>query len=196
MKIALLIATSVATPAALAASAGAPITVQKPVVTYGEQVTLSGTVASGQAGQPLVVLSKEYGEKSFGALALLTTGSGGSWSTRVQPTIRTQYEAMSGAEQAGPVAVEVKPRVTLARRHGGFVVRVVSNASYQRHYVLLQRRTRHGWKKIGKVLLRRQPRRFQLPLPHGVFRVRAFLPRRQAGAGYAASASAPLRVRR
>ncbi len=126
----------------------------------------------------------------------MTTRSGGRWSLNVTPAIETDYEATSLTEQAGPLTIRVRPRVTLRRRGGRFVVLAVSTASYQGRVVWLQRRTAKGWKRIAKIVLRARPRRFDVRLPRGVSRLRAYLPKSQAGAGYLAGFSAAISVRR
>jgi hypothetical protein len=168
----------------------------RPDVGFGAAVTLSGKFAHGLAEQPVVLMAKEHGEKTYSSNALLTTSSGGRWKATVSPTIETSYEASSLGEQTPPVRIGVRPRVTLARRNGRFLARVVSTASYQHRYVVLQRRGARGWKTLKRIVLSTRPRRFHVTLPRGVSRVRLWLPGSQAGAGYLPSTSETVLVRR
>jgi hypothetical protein len=183
-------------PAAAGAAWTAPPHASRPDVVFGGGLVLSGTFAHGLADQPVIVLAKQQGESAYSSTALITTKSGGRWSVSVHPTIHTSYEASSLAERTPPVEIGVRPRVTLVRTAGHFVARVLSAASYEHRFVLLQRRGAHGWKTLKRVVLRRKPRKFDVQLPHGLSRLRIFLPRSQAGAGYLSNFSRTLLVRR
>jgi hypothetical protein len=183
-------------PAAAVAASTAQPHASRPDVTFGGGVVLSGTFTHGLADQPVIVLAKQHGETAYSSTALVTTKSGGRWAVSVHPTIQTSYQATSLAERTAPVVIGVRPRVTLSRSAGRFVARVLSAASYEHRYVLLQRRGAHGWKTVQRISLRRKPRKFQVQLPHGLSRVRIFLPRSQAGAGYLPSSSRTVLVRR
>jgi hypothetical protein len=183
-------------PVGVSAAATSPVHASRASDAFGGPVTLSGTFAHGLAEEPVVVLAKEHGEKTYSSAALLTTKSGGRWSVVVRPTIETSYEATSLNDQTPPLTIGVRPKVTLGRTGRQFVARVVSTVSYEHHFVLLQRRARRGWKTLQRVVLGRTPRRFRVRLPHGLSRVRIFLPRSQAGAGYLPAFSRTVSVRR
>ncbi len=179
----------------IAGAATAPVRARPATVVFGKSVRLSGQFAHGLSGQTGNVLAKAYPERAFGSNAQVETTRGGRWSLSVAPTIQTTYAAASGSEIAPSMTVRVRPWLTLVRRGDHFFARVVSTASYERRYVLLQRRGRRGWRTLRRVELSRRPSRFDAALPHGRSLVRIFLPRSQAGRGYVASASAPVVVR-
>jgi hypothetical protein len=187
---------------ALCAASGAlaaPIanTIRAPrAVEFGTHVTIDGRFPSAPEGQPVEIRYREFGAASFATLALVSTDAYGHWRVSAQPAIGTTYEAAWLTNRAGPITVGVRPLVMLRRRRFGFVVSVRSSASYQNRYVLLQRRVGRRWKKVAKIALSRKPRRFDISLPHGRSRLRAFLPASQAGRGYLASPSAVVVVRR
>jgi len=183
-------------PAAAGSAATAPMHASRSDLVFGGSVELSGKFDHGLAGQPVVLLAKEHGETTYSSTALLATEAAGRWSVKVEPTIATSYEATSLAERTPAISVGVRPRVTLSRSRGRFVARVLSAASYERHFVLLQRRGAHRWKTVQRIVLSRRPRRFKVKLPHGRSRLRLFLPASQAGAGYLAAFSKTVLVRR
>jgi hypothetical protein len=183
-------------PAAAGSAATAPVHASRPDLVFGGSVQLSGKFDHGLADQPVVLLAKEHGDSAYSSTALLATEAGGRWSVKVTPTIATSYEATSLAERTPALSVGVRPRVTLSRSRGRFVARVLSAASYERHFVLLQRRGAHGWKPVERIILSRRPRSFAVKLPHGQSRLRLFLPHSQAGAGYLAGFSKTVLVRR
>jgi hypothetical protein len=183
-------------PAASAAAATGPLHANRPDIVFGGGVVLSGKFDHGLADQSVVLLAKQHGETSYSSVALLETKAGGRWSSTVTPTIETSYEATSLAEHTPALAIKVRPRVTLARSRGRFVARVLSAASYEGHFVLLQRRGAHGWKTMRRIKLSQRPRKFDAKLSHGLSRLRIFLPRAQAGAGYLPGFSKTVLVRR
>jgi hypothetical protein len=183
-------------PAASVAAATGPMHATRPDIVFGGGVVLSGKFDHGQADQSVVLVAKQHGEASYSSVALLATKAGGRWSLRVTPTIETSYEASSLTEQTPALTIKVRPRVTLARSRDRFVARVLSAVSYEGHFVKLQRRGAHAWKTIRRIKLSQRPRKFDVKLPHGLSRLRVFLPRAQAGAGYLPGFSKTVLVRR
>jgi hypothetical protein len=186
----------VLTPAARAAEASEPLLASRTTIVFGGEVTLFGRFTNGFADQPVILREKEYGDTAYSTLAVLTTKRGGRWRMTVTPAILTSYLASTENERSAPLDIHVRPRVSLTRNRGRFVARVVSNATYEHRFILIQRRARRGWTRIARIVLSRKPRRFNVPLPLGVSRLRAYLPRSQAGAGYVAGFSPAIVVRR
>jgi hypothetical protein len=195
MRIALIFALAV-TPLALAAEAAEPLRATPGTIVFGRKVTLFGQFTNRLSDQTVIVRARELGDPGFTTVGVTTTKSGGRWRTTVAPTIATTYRVSTVTELSAPVTVHVRPFVVLRRRGGRFFVRVVSTASYQNHFVLIQRRSGGRWATVGRVTLRHEPRRFSVTLPRGSSRVRAFLPRSQAGAGYAPGFSSTVAVRK
>jgi hypothetical protein len=186
----------VLTPVAVAAGASGPLLASRTTVVFGREVLLFGRFANGFADQAVVLRAKEFGETKYSTLAVLTTKSGGRWRMSVTPTIQTSYQVSTASERSARLEIHVRPRVSLTRSGGHFVARVVSSATYEDRYLLMQRLDLRGWKRIARIVLSRKPRRFDVKLPLGVSKVRAYLPRSQAGAGYVAGFSPTVVIRR
>jgi hypothetical protein len=131
------------------------------VVAYGGSVTLTGSLANGQAGDAVTI--SEHRLTSIGgiqvrALTTVQTAADGSFSVDVRPLIRTLYRASTGQTVSNIVSVQVRPRLSLTRigRHQ-FVARVVAARSFVGRYGLLQRwsvRT-HRWTSVRRVFFTR-----------------------------------------
>jgi hypothetical protein len=186
----------VLTPVAGAAETSEPLLASRTTIVFGGEVTLFGKFTNGFPDQPVVLRAKEHGDTAYSTLAVLATKKGGRWRTTVTPAIQTSYEANTENERSAPLDIRVRPRVSLTRNRGRFLARVVSNATYEQRFLLIQRRTQRGWTRIARIVLSRKPRRFNVHLPLGVSRLRAYLPRSQAGAGYVAGFSPAIVIRR
>ena len=67
------------------------IAASKSLMIFGDAITLSGTVASKQAGENVTITAQPTGEPT--STTQVTTTAGGDWSLQVQPRIRTTYQA-------------------------------------------------------------------------------------------------------
>jgi len=172
-------------------------------VIYGTFVTLSGLLASGHAGVHVTISSERFDQTTFGAVASVTTSTGGSWSYTAQPNARTTYEATADGGSSSPATVGVRPAVFLVRIAGGQLsTHVVAAPSFAAHVLQLQR-LEHGlwvtWKSVrlngtGKA-------NFSTSLPVGNTAVRMaigpFVPGiDQAAPGYLAGFSRPMTYHR
>ena len=166
--------------------------------TYGTQVTLSGQVSSGRAGERVEVFSKPYPGTSFVKLAEVLTVQNGAWTYPTTPQILTSYQAHWRSNVSTEVSVAVRPRVSFGRRTGWFVVTVTGERSFANRVVILQRLSRLGqWVNVRKVTLGSQSsRRFKSRMPLGTSRLRVFMTVNQAGAGYLGGMSSVLVFRR
>jgi lipoprotein-anchoring transpeptidase ErfK/SrfK len=73
-----------------------------------EVVTLSGSVASGAAGEAVTIL-----DAADAVVDTLTTAAGGEFSTDVKPEATTTYRAAWGTAVSDPVTVEVRATVSV-----------------------------------------------------------------------------------
>ena len=178
------------------AAGGGPLRASTDVIVFGHELVLFGQFTNRLPDQTVIVRAKEPGDPGYTTVSVATTGSRGRWRVRVTPTIETTYEARTVSEASAPLVIHVRPHVSLKRRQGRFVVRVVSTASYEGRFVLIQRRASGRWRAIGRVIVSAKPRRFNVALPRGSSTLRAYLPRSQAGRGYVAGVSPPIVVRR
>jgi plastocyanin len=172
------------------------------IVIFGGAITLSGAISSRQAGQTVTITVDPAGEPP--RRIEVETGTGGEWSLRAQPRIRTQYRAQWRNSTSAVFTVQVRPRVSL-RKVGrtAFAVIVVAADSFAGKQVHI-RRQRSGRNRslrtVTRVTLRENPRSetiaqrtFRLRVRRG-FRMRAFLPQSQAGANYVSSQSNLIRA--
>jgi plastocyanin len=166
--------------------------------TYGTQVTLTGQVSNGRAGERVEIFSKPYPGASFVKLAEVLTLQNGAWSFPTTPEILTSYQAHWRNNVSAEVSVAVRPRVSFGRRTGWFVVTVTGQRSFANRVVYLQRLSRLGqWINVRKVTLGSQSsRRFKSLMPVGTSRLRIFMTVNQAGAGYLGGMSSTLVFRR
>ncbi len=196
-----------AAPAALTLSA-TPGT-----VTYGGASTVAGTLSTQQAGAKVEILAQPCGQNNSHVVATLTTTTGGAFTTGLQPTLNTVYQARYKAAGAAAVlspsvTVKVRPKVSLAKlARGTFSVKVSAADSFVGKVVVFQRyvKARRKWVTVKNVTLRTAVGS-SLPLPgttvsSATFKVkiklhlsvRAVLPPAQAGTCYIAARSATIR---
>ena len=184
-------------PISLTATASATL------VVYGRTVTLSGATSSKRVGETVTIFAQPFGTAALAAVGSATTEGGGSWSFIVRPKLETVYEARwkpaATTASSSPVKVRVRPQV-LFRVKGvnGRTVTFFTKARAVRSLagktLYLQRRNAFGqWVILRRATLTATSAvTFKARLPAGRSRVRMFLPRAQAGAGYVAGISRTL----
>ena len=143
-------------------------------VVYGSSVTLSGTVASASAGDHVTVLSQPYNQAAFAGLVVIPTGTGGTWSYVVKPSVRTSYEATANGGTSSAIVVGVAPAVSLAVLSGGRPsTKVVGAVSFASHVLQLQRLSNGLWVTWKHVRLNANAEAiFATSLPKGVTQIR------------------------
>lgn len=158
-------------------------------VVYGGGTTLSGTLSSQTANEPVTLTAQATG-KGIQSIDSTQTSSNGSFSFSVSPTIRTTYQAHWRSADSSPVTVQVAPRVGFGLNGRLYIARVTSDLSYSGHYVWLQRHYGFGWRSIKRVYLGANSRAvFTVKTPRGRTMLRLFMPAGQAGSGYVAGLS-------
>jgi hypothetical protein len=168
-----------------------------PVVKYGTQVTLTGTVNSKRAGEAVTLVQLPAGQTTKEVLATLQTTTGGAFSFTVTPQIGTSYQAQwRGAESSVTVQVAPMIRFRPPSRSGYFHFYVLAGQSFAGHYVYLQRFSRLGqWISESKLVLGSRSgrlislRQVRAMVPRGRWSVRVLLTADQAGPGYLETAS-------
>jgi len=166
-------------------------------IVYGGTVTLSGSVANGQAGESVTIV--EHRLPSLGGVQVQTvstvqTAANGSFSLEVRPLIHTLYRASAGQTTSNAVSVQVRPRLQLTRIAAHrFLVRVVAARSFVGRYGLLQRWSlkRHHWTSVRRVFFTRALAASPTVVSRAVFRarlggarIRVLIPRSQTAPGY------------
>src|SRR5262249_30642390 len=161
--------------------------VSLPIIVYGQQVTLSGTVSNGQANQSVTIYQQPYPQTSFAQLTTVLTTTGGAWNLILTPSRKAlpQYRPKWNVRRRAPVGVRVRPRIRLFYRNGNFPTAVQSGASHAGRSVQAQRLSRFGqWVTLKRVRLGgKSTAVFRLTLPKGRSRIRVAMSVNQAGAG-------------
>ena len=162
------------------------LAVSQPSIVYGTKVTLTGTISSHAAGQPVTIYYRPYPQPNLIQRTTLLTAAGGAFSFLVEPQILTTYQASWSGAFATPVTVQVQPHLSLGRS-GAWLIHVSGGRSFAGRGVQLQRlNTLTGqWVTLRKVQLdARSSARVALTLPKGVNKLRLTMSVNQAGAGY------------
>jgi len=180
---------------------GAPASVTlgaaAPILVYGGQTMLTGTVSNGQGGETVTISSQKFGETASQRLATTTTGAGGGFALTVAPTILTTYVATWKNASSQVVTVQVRPKLTFQPFEGRMYAKVAGPAAYAGHFIYLQRLTPLGWISVAKYKLGPLSGRiFTLPRRCGVTTYHVYLSADQAGGGYLDGWSGTQRVRR
>ena len=167
-------------------------------VVYGGSVTLTGSVANGEAGESVTIT--EHRVPAVGGLQVQTvttvqTAADGSFSADVHPLIHTLYRASTGPTASNTVSVQVRPRLILTRIGvHRFLARVIAARSFVGRYGLLQRWNArlHYWTSVRRVFFTRA---LTITSPTVVSRatfrarfhrakIRVLIPRSQTAPGY------------
>ncbi len=152
-------------------------------VVFGKPVTLSGTLMQGATalgGQTVALSAQPAGSPLFTPLPPATTNSAGGFAAVVKPDKNTTYKAtFTGAASEPTVQVSVAYAVSLRAVRKAGKWQFTGKVAPPRHgTVLLQMKTRGGWKRFAKVTLTKKST-FKLvrTLKHGKYRFRATTPR-------------------
>jgi plastocyanin len=165
-----------------------------PIVTYGTQTTLSGTVSSGAVNESVELDQQPWGQASPTQVVIVKTGPGGTYSFNVTPSIYTTYVARWKSVASGSVVAQVAPKIRLIPGGKGYMKALVSSPTSLWHrHLYLQRLSPYGqWVNIAPLDLGQLNGRLFRPvgyLPRGVSHIRVFLTVNQAGNGLLAAHS-------
>ena len=178
-------------PPSITLGAGAPILV------YGSETTLTGTVSNGLANEPVVISGQQSGALTVQQIATVMTGVGGGFAYTVQPSILTTYTAHWKTASSQPISVQVRPKLTLMPYQGRFFAKVLSPVSYAGKTIYLQRLSSFNqWVTVAKLTLGPLSGRiFSAPRVHGLARYRVYMSQDIAGPGYLDGWSGTQKVR-
>ena len=120
---------------------------------FGDAVTLSGIASGKKAGETVTLVAQPDGEPAH-RIDVKTTNAG-AWSLRVQPRVRTEYQAAYGSVTSGKLVVAVRPRITFQKVGANrFLIVVLANRSLAGKNVDVTRFVRgSGWVSMGSVQL-------------------------------------------
>lgn len=168
-----------------------------PIVRYGDEIHIGGRVSNGRAGEQVTLFAQPYGQASFAQLTVVTTTTDGLFDFLVKPELLTAYQALWRTTRSQPVAVQVRPRLTLLPgRRGWLRTKAAAARSFAGRAVLVQRRSRFGqWVTVRKLTLGRLSGRVFRVRPSVRTTYRVFMTVNQAGPGYLESWSGTQVVR-
>jgi Plastocyanin len=172
-----------------------------PIVDYGTVVTLSGAISTGAANQSVEIDATPYGQASPIQLVVLKTGTGGTFSYAVTPSIYTTYVARWNNTASGTVLVQVAPKLRLLVGGNGYMkAALTAPISMAGKHVSLQRLSSFGqWVNLVNLTLGTLNGRLFKPalyLPKGISHIRVFLSVNQAGNGLLSAQSGTQTVKR
>ncbi|HEY8703501.1 MAG TPA: cupredoxin domain-containing protein [Gaiellaceae bacterium] len=172
-----------------------------PIVDYGTVVTLSGAISTGAANQSVEIDAQPYGQASPIQLVILKTGTGGTFSYTVTPSIYTTYVARWNNTASGTVLVQVAPKLRLLVGGNGYMkAALTAPISMAGKHVSLQRLSSFGqWVNLVNLTLGTLNGRLFKPalyLPKGISHIRVFLSVNQAGNGLLSAQSGTQTVNR
>jgi plastocyanin len=163
-----------------------------PVVKFGTQVTLSGTVSNKRTGETVTLTALPFGQTTKQVIATLQTTANGAFSFNVTPQVNTTYQAQwKGSESS--VAVQVQPVIKLpfVSNSGWFHFYVTAGESFAGRSVYLQRFTLlHTWINVRKLQLGQQSGRImslksaRSAVPRGRWSIRIYMPASEMPPGY------------
>jgi plastocyanin len=163
-----------------------------PVVKFGTQVTLSGTVSNKRTGETVTLTALPFGQTTKQVIATLQTTANGAFSFNVTPQVNTTYQAQwKGSESS--VAVQVQPLIKLpfVSHSGWFHFYVTAGQSFASRSVYLQRFTLlHTWVNVRKLQLGQQSGRImslkfaRSTVPRGRWSLRVYMPASEMPPGY------------
>ncbi len=155
-------------------------------VVFGDKVTLSGTVSTHKAGEPVTIYYQPYPQPNLIERATVLTGADGAYSFIVGPQIATNYQAAWKGAYATPTSVQVQPKVTLGRNNG-WIIHAAAGTSFSGKAVQFQRlnASTGQWVTLKKVLLNaKSSAKVLVKLPKGLNQLRVTMSVNQAGAGF------------
>jgi plastocyanin len=169
-----------------------------PVIKYGTQVTLSGTVSNKKSGETVTIAALPADQTTKQVVATLQTTTGGAFTYNITPQIATTYQAQWKGRESS-VIVQVSPLIKLPGAVRGYFHFYVTAAGsidgrFAGHYVFLQRWSPAlaQWLNYKQLVLGEHSGRIfptSFAPRHARTSLRIFLPQDQAGTGYLESFS-------
>ena len=163
-----------------------------PVVKFGTQVTLSGTVSNKRTGETVTLVALPFGQTTKQVIATLQTTANGVFSFNVTPQVNTTYQAQWKTSESS-VGVQVQPLIKLpfVSNSGWFHFYVTAGQSFAGRSVYLQRFTLlHTWINVRKLQLGQQSGRImslksaRSAVPRGRWSIRIYMPASEMPPGY------------
>jgi plastocyanin len=163
-----------------------------PVVKYGAQVTLTGTVSNRREGETVTLVQLPFGQTTKQVVATLQTTANGLFTFNVTPQIYTQYQAQWRSRESS-VFIQVQPMIKLpyVSRSGWLHFYVTAGQSFAGRFVYLQRFTlARTWVNVRKLQLGSRSGRImslrfvRSVIPRGRWSIRIYMPAVEMPGGY------------
>lgn len=163
-----------------------------PVVKFGGQATLSGTVNNNRAGETVTIVQLPAGQTTKQVIATLQTTANGAFSFLVTPQLNTTFQAQWRGRESS-VTIQVQPMIKLpfVSRSGYFHFYVTAGQSFAGRFVYLQRYTlARTWINVRKLPLGQQSGRImgmrfvRSVIPRGRWSIRIYMPATEMPPGY------------
>ncbi len=128
-----------------------------PLVIYGGNVTLSGTLSNQKVGENVDVLAKPCGQTAQTKVTTVQTTTGGAFTAVVRPLKNTLYTVKVKNTTSNAVSEKVRPKLRLRKLAAHrYSLRVFAAQSFAGRYGTFQRfnGTLGRWVTVKRVLLR------------------------------------------
>jgi hypothetical protein len=158
MKLKLFAATAILGAVVVATAAAATtltLAASATSVVYGKPVTLTGTLSTHKANQPVQIVARDC-TNAVNKVATVKTTANGAYSASVTPSVAASYQASQKRVSSNTVSVTVTPVVNLKRiKRGSFTATVTAGRDLKGKVVLFQRyaKLRKRWVQVKKVTL-------------------------------------------
>jgi plastocyanin len=172
-------------------------------VVFSSQVNLTGELSSKKVGIDVSVMARPCGRATATRAATVQTTAGGEFSADLRTARNTVYTVQIGTTASQEISIAVEPRLRLGRVAAHrYSLRVFAGQSFAGRFATFQRLKGNRWVSVKRVRLLKNSTNI-LPtvissVPFGWNsktrpRVRAILPRVQAGNCYLAGTSNEIR---
>ena len=172
-------------------------------VVFSSRVSLAGELSSKKAGVDIAVMARPCGRATATKAATVQTTAGGEFSTDLRTARNTVYTVQVGTTASEEVAVAVEPRLRLGRVAAHrYSLRVFAAQSFAGKFATFQRLKGSRWVSVKRVRLQKNATNILPTVISSVPfrwnsktrpRVRAILPKAQAGSCYLAGISNEIR---
>jgi hypothetical protein len=126
-----------------------------PLITFGDEVKLSGRLESKKKGKKVKVTYSEAGKHADDLVETVKTGKKGKFTLKDTPKFTGKYRAEEKKGRSGPVEVEVKPRIDLDVERASLKGEKIAidgalTPAVDKRTVVIEQTDKKGWSKVDK----------------------------------------------
>ena len=115
---------------------------------------MSGVVADHGTGETVGILAEPTGSTVFSGIGTTTTTAGGAWSFMVSPGLLTEYEVGVSGGDSPPIAISVRPAVTLTTlAQSRFATHISAGVPFAGRIAQVQRLVKNTWTLVRHFVL-------------------------------------------